>query len=107
MPPSSPIGVAAISSLREVASVIGSVLSLPSIRTALLPAPALQAEVAEQYRGQKEWNHRHGDRGAFSELSTRNGTLEAQSGHQVRRIHRPTAGQHVDELEVREREQHR
>src|SRR5690606_40957254 len=102
MPPSSPTAVAAISSLREVASVISSVLSLPSVRTALLPAPALQAEVAEQYRCKKERDHRHGDRGAFSELPTRNGALEAQGCHQVRRIQRSAAGQHVDELEVRE-----
>ena len=36
-------------------------------RPALLPGPALQAEVAEQYRRQQERDHRGGQRRAFAQ----------------------------------------
>ena len=76
-------------------------------RSLSLPAATLQPEITEENRGKKERHHRDGDRRALAQLAAGNGPLEAQGRHEVGCIERPTTRQHVDELKIREGEQHR
>src|SRR6202047_202787 len=73
----------------------------------LLPFAALHAEPGNRDRGEQEWNHRGGNRGALAEPAADDAALIAQGGHQMRGIDRAAARQRPDQLEVREREQHR
>ena len=68
---------------------------------------ALQAEEAEEDGGEQEGDHRHRDRRPLAELAAGDGALEGERRHQVGGVHRAAAGQHVDELEVGEGEEHR
>src|SRR6187200_391249 len=75
------------------------------IRAALLPGSPLQAIVAEQDRGQQERHHRSDNGRALAQAAAGDRALEGQRGHEVRRVERAAAREHVDELEVGEREQ--
>jgi hypothetical protein len=77
------------------------------MRRPLLPRAPLQAEVAEEDRRQQERDHRDGERGSLAERSAGDRALERKGRHQVRRVRRPAARQHVDELEIGEGEEHR
>src|SRR5690606_26464026 len=94
MPPSSPGAVFRISE------------TVISVASALLPSAALQSEIAEQDRREQEGYHGDCDRRAFAELAARDCALEGKRRHEMCRIYRPTARQHVDKLEVGEGEQH-
>src|SRR4029078_7423864 len=77
------------------------------IALALLPLPALQAEPGNQDGGKEEWDHRRRNRCALAKLASDDGALIGKRCHQLRRIDRPAARQHPDQLEVGEGEQHR
>ena len=53
--------------------------SWPSVRSPLLPLPALQSEEAEQDRREQERDHRDGDRRALAELAAGDRALEARA----------------------------
>src|SRR5262245_7340318 len=94
-------------SWKPIPCVWTSVSSFMSVLGALLPRAPLQAEVRKEDRSQQERNHHRRQRRAFAESPARDGALETQGGHQMRRIERSTARQHVYQLEVGEREQNR
>src|SRR3954463_8178817 len=79
-------------------------ISASVIAFALLPFPALQAEPGDHYRGEQERDHGGRDRRAFAEMAAENGALIGQRRHQLRGVDRPAAGQHPDQLEIREGE---
>jgi hypothetical protein len=75
-------------------------------RPPLLPRAALQAEIRHENRREQERHHCRRDCRAFAQAAAGNRTLERQRCHQVRRVQRSAARQHVDQLEIGEREQH-
>src|SRR4249919_2017982 len=77
------------------------------IALTMLPFAALQPEPGNQYRGQQEGNHRGGDGRALPEVTAADGALVAERRDQVRRVDRPTARQHPDELLICEGGEHR
>src|ERR1700754_1625798 len=81
--------------------------SVSVIALSLLPLAPLQAEPGHQDRGQQERDHGGGDRRPLPELAAENRALIGQRRHELRRVHRPAAREHPDELEVGEGEQHR
>src|SRR5450755_371012 len=80
--------------------------SISVIALTLLPLPALQAKPRKKNSGEQKRDHRGRDRGPFAELATQNRALIRQRRHQLRGVDRAAAGQHPDQLKVREGEQH-
>ena len=92
-----------------------TVAALPGLRRrvgvshclSLLPLAPRQREIAEQRREHEERDHRDRDRRALAQLAAGDAALEGERRQQVGRVHRPAAGDGVDELEVGEGEDDR
>src|SRR6266511_940601 len=77
------------------------------IALSVLPFAPLQPEPRDQDSGEQERDHGGSDGRAFAEIAAADGALVAQRRHQMRGVGGTAAGEHPDELEIGEREQHR
>src|SRR3954463_3097696 len=87
-----------------LAAAAGSASAASVIAFSLLPLAPRQAEVAEQRGEDEERNHRDGDGRTFAQLPAGDAALEGERRQQVRGVHRPAAGDGIDQLEVGEGE---
>ena len=76
-------------------SVAVSFMAELPVGSALLPRAPLQAEVREQDRRHQERHHRGRQRRALAERAARDRALERERRHQVRRVERAAARQHI------------